>query len=109
MPPEPPTTHIVQRGETLYSIGQRYGIPWQEIAQANGITPPYWIVAGQKLTLPRDGAPVAPSGERIHIVQPGETLFRIGLKYGVDWQAIAQANGIVNPSQISVGQRLVIP
>jgi len=109
VPPEHPTIHVVQQGETLYRIGQQYGIPWQDIAQANGITPPYWILAGQKLTIPRGGAPVAPTGERIHIVQPGENLFRIGLKYGVPWQDIARANGIVNPRQIVVGQRLVIP
>jgi LysM repeat protein len=109
VPPESSTTHIVQRGESLYSIGQQYGIPWQEVAQVNGITPPYRIVVGQKLIIRRGGAPVEPSEERIHIVQPGENLFRIGLRYGVTWQDIAQANGIVNPSQVFVGQRLVIP
>lgn len=109
VPTETPTTHVVQRGETLFSIGQQYGIPWQDIARASGITSPYRIVVGQKLTIPRGGAPVVPIGGRVHIVQRGENLFRIGLKYGVPWQDIAQANGIVNPNRLVAGQKLVIP
>lgn len=46
--------------------------------------------------------------QSIHIVQPGETLYRIGLRYGVSWQAIMQANGL-NSTIIYVGQQLVIP
>jgi LysM repeat protein len=49
------------------------------------------------------------ASEIIHVVQPGENLFRISLRYGTTVQAIAAANGIVNPSRIYVGQRLVIP
>jgi LysM repeat protein len=114
---EAPGIHTVQRGETLFAIGLQYGIPWQDIARANGIDNPGQIFAGQKLTIPQEGeqvpvppqAPAPPTEERIHIVQQGENLFRIGLKYGMDWQEIAQANGIVNSTDIYVGQKLVIP
>lgn len=51
----------------------------------------------------------APSGETTYVVQPGDNLFRIALRYGTTVQAIAQANGIANASQISVGQELTIP
>jgi LysM repeat protein len=47
--------------------------------------------------------------QQIHVVAPGETLFRIALRYGVTVQAIAQANNITNPNLIFVGQRLTIP
>jgi len=43
-----------------------------------------------------------------HVVQPGENLFRIGLKYGVSWTAIMQANGL-SSTTIYAGQTLVIP
>ena len=45
----------------------------------------------------------------IHVVQRGENLFRIALQYGLSTDQVAQANGIVNPGNILVGQRLVIP
>ncbi len=48
-------------------------------------------------------------GPIVHVVQPGENLFRIGLRYGVTAQQIASANGLKNVAQIYAGQRLVIP
>jgi len=44
----------------------------------------------------------------IHVVQPGENLFRIGLAYGIGWQAIMQANGLYS-TNIYVGESLIIP
>src|SRR5574341_904073 len=44
----------------------------------------------------------------IYTVQPGENLFRIGLKYGVDWRVIAAANGLTT-TRIYAGQQLRIP
>lgn len=49
------------------------------------------------------------AGGGTHVVQPGENLFRISLHYGLHYQTVAAANGIVNPNLISVGQRLTIP
>jgi putative chitinase len=45
----------------------------------------------------------------VHVVQRGENLYRISLRYGTTVQAIAWANGIRNPNLIYVGQRLIIP
>jgi LysM repeat protein len=45
----------------------------------------------------------------IHVVQAGENLYRIALRYGTTIAAIAEANGIANPTLISVGQQLIIP
>lgn len=44
----------------------------------------------------------------IHTVQPGETLFRIGLQYGIPWTDIYTANNLTDTT-IYVGQQLVIP
>ncbi|MFN2292150.1 MAG: LysM peptidoglycan-binding domain-containing protein [Anaerolineae bacterium] len=51
----------------------------------------------------------ASSASLIHVVRPGENLYRIALRYGTTVRAIAAANHISNPSLIYVGQRLVIP
>lgn len=45
----------------------------------------------------------------VHVVQRGENLFRIALKYNRFAEDIAEANGITNNDTISVGQRLIIP
>jgi spore germination protein len=46
---------------------------------------------------------------RWHLVRWGETLYSIGRMYGVSYLAIAQANGIRNPSRIYAGTWLLIP
>jgi len=45
----------------------------------------------------------------MHVVQKGENLYRISLRYGVSQQAIINANHLSNPNYIWVGQRLCIP
>jgi lysozyme len=59
---------------------------------------------------PASQAPTAvpEQGAVYHTVQQGETLSSIAQRYGTTWQAIANANGIVNPNQIYVGQKLKI-
>jgi lipoprotein NlpD len=44
-----------------------------------------------------------------HIVKPGETLFRIGKAYDVNYKELARANGIKDANEIRVGQRIFIP
>jgi LysM repeat protein len=105
------TVHVVQRGETLYSIARRYGVSVSAICAANSIADPSLIYAGQQLVIPGSGGgpvPVAPGGST-HVVQPGENLYRIALRYGTTIAALAAANGIADPTQIRVGQTLVIP
>lgn len=55
-------------------------------------------------------APVsAASCQAQHTVKSGENLYRIGLKYGVDWLSIAKVNNLANPDRIYAGQVLCIP
>ena len=110
IPTEPPVTtvHVVQRGETLHTIALRYGVTVADIMAANGITNPDRIYIGQRLTMPGGAAPPVPVPS-IHVVQAGERLLDIALRYGVGLRALQTANGISDPDHIYVGQRLVIP
>jgi LysM repeat protein len=64
---------------------------------------------GLLLTLVPAGKAQAQNGDRIHIVQPGETLGTIAAKYGISYQQLARHNGISNPNLVRVGQRVRIP
>jgi LysM repeat protein len=57
----------------------------------------------------QSGGPGEPGRVQEHVVAAGETLFSIARRYGTTVDAIAHANGIPDPRQIFVGQRLVIP
>lgn len=63
--------------------------------------------------VPASSAPAptvaVPAGGIIHTVKAGETLSGIARQYGTTTTAIAQANGITNPSLIRTGQKLRIP
>ena len=51
------TTHVVQKGETLYRIARTYGLDPRELMDANGISDPRTLAPGQELFVP--GAPNA--------------------------------------------------
>jgi polysaccharide biosynthesis protein PslG len=51
----------------------------------------------------------AQNGGTTYVVQPGDNLYRISLKFGVTMDALQKANGIVNPDVVFVGQTLKIP
>jgi LysM repeat protein len=104
-------THVVQRGENLFRIALRYGTTVEAIASANGIANPARIYVGQRLTIRSSGTqpPPPPAGATTYVVQRGDNLFRIALRYNLSYMYLAQYNGIANPSRIYVGQVLRIP
>jgi LysM repeat protein/membrane protease YdiL (CAAX protease family) len=109
-----PLVHVVQPGENLYQIGLSYGVTWQALAAANGLEDARSLPGGQALVIPAPepgtrpalGAP--PPLPTTHRVQPGENLYRIGLLYGVPWQALAAANQLSDADTVYAGQILVI-
>ena len=45
----------------------------------------------------------------VYIIQPGETLTDIAIRFGVSISDLKAANGIINADLISIGTRIVIP
>lgn len=93
--------HVVQRGETLWGISNRYQVNMNEIIQTNQLANPSLLMVGQAL--------IIPTQDNIHIVRPGESLWSIANRYGVSLQDIIQENQIQNPSLIYPGQVIRIP
>ncbi|MDZ7809795.1 MAG: LysM domain-containing protein [Arhodomonas sp.] len=48
---KPPAVYRVQQGDTLYEIAVRYGLDYRRVARWNGLSPPYTIYPGQRLSL----------------------------------------------------------
>ncbi len=53
--------------------------------------------------------PAAAQDNNTYVVQPGDNLYRISLKFGVTMGDLIRINGIVNPNFIFAGQRLTLP
>lgn len=108
--------YVVRSGDSLSAIAARFGVSAATLARANGISNPNKIYVGQRLTIPGRSAtqPAAPpaSGTTtsggVYIVQAGDTLSKIALRFGTTVQALMSANGVTNPNLVWVGQRLKI-
>ena len=55
------------------------------------------------------GQSLSGSGSRVHVVQIGDTLFKIAQRYGTTVTAVVQANSISDPNRIDIGDTLTIP
>jgi LysM repeat protein len=64
----------------------------------------HWAEAGADANAEREGAPAT-----TYVVRAGDTLSGIARRMGTTVEALQRANGITNPNQIRVGQRLTIP
>ncbi|MGH7964889.1 MAG: LysM peptidoglycan-binding domain-containing protein, partial [Candidatus Binatia bacterium] len=93
-------SHQVRPGETLWEIGQRYGVSYQEIARLNGLRDPNRIEIGQELRIPRGGrvqsAP-RPAPERRRVLsrfpRDGSALFAWPLERGRVSSGFGPRNG----------------
>ncbi|MBT6446652.1 MAG: LysM peptidoglycan-binding domain-containing protein [Acidimicrobiaceae bacterium] len=120
-----PTTYIVQSGDVLGLIAERFDADIAELRRVNGLDGNL-IRVGQELTIPAldaataatsvPSSTTAPSGPVTcssaatgHCVQPGESLLGIALKYDVTVEALRAANPGVSGDLIKSGEVLNLP
>lgn len=95
-------THVVEQGESLWTIANGYDVSVDTIAWANSLANPNRLKVGQVLTFP------SVTGV-IHEVCRGESIWSIAKKYGVSRAKIVEANAIANPDSLQLKQSLIIP
>lgn len=114
--------HIVEAGELLSGIAQKYGLPVDDLVRWNGIENPDLITVGQKIELSGheeapppepeasmpDGTGILPA-DTTYVVQPGDTVSELAERFGKRWIDIAVANKLEDVNLIYAGQTLVIP
>ncbi|MCC7448544.1 MAG: LysM peptidoglycan-binding domain-containing protein [Anaerolineae bacterium] len=106
-----PIIGVISRGQSFVLVGRSFDSSWLQIrfsGYAVGWVRSFYMWTNVSVfALPiTDGTqPV----RRVYVVQRGDNLFRISLRFGVSMQALAAANGITNYNYVYVGQVLVIP
>lgn len=100
-------TCVVNPGDSLYTISRSYGTTVEALRSANGLTGDS-IYPGQKLYIPGGNSGRSSVQGSRYTVQPGDTLYDIGRRYGVDYHSIIAANGL-SGTALYPGQNLVIP
>lgn len=106
-----PMTYVVQKGDTLYSIAQKYSTTPSAIINKNNLSSDY-LTVGQVLTIPNDvestGNDEDVIDDNLYVVQRGDSLFSIASKYGVNVNDIIMENNL-SSDVITIGQVLTIP
>ena len=101
--------YYVQRGDTLSGIARWFGVSVSALQQANGISNPSRIYAGQRLCIPSGyypPDPPRPTCGQFYVVQKGDNLSRIAARCGTTVQRLVHLNGLSHPSLIFPGQVL---
>jgi len=114
--------YVVQDGDTVQSVADTFGVDADAIAASSYMPNGDTLEAGQVIIIPEVGQSpsdaaqqaaelegTSPWAASAYWVQDGDTLDSIAAAYNLDAQALADFNGITDPTLIVVGQRLVIP
>jgi LysM repeat protein len=103
--------YTVRPGERVADVAAFFGTTVETIVALNGLTNPNLVVPGQRLLVPAPPANTAPGQAFLseYVVQPGETLTDIAARFATTVEALAAENGLANPSDIRVGDRLLVP
>lgn len=100
--------YVVQRGDSLYSIANKFGVTVNELKSANNLTSNLLSI-GQTLIIPRTTPEETPPGDYVvYTVQSGDTLYKIANQYGVSVNEIIEFNQLPT-TVLSVNQQLLIP
>lgn len=114
--------HIVKKGETAYSISRAYGITTDELVKENPETAT-GLKDGQSLRIKVSMVDTAPISQQpslpavfkdeskyiYHVLQPGETLYRLSKTYNVTEDELIKSNPDIDISKLPVGYEIAIP
>jgi murein DD-endopeptidase MepM/ murein hydrolase activator NlpD len=99
--------YIVQEGDTIWDIAQRFGIPWEDLARENNISDPGQLVPGDELIIPGF---TGVGGVLVTVRVPlGENLRSLSRRYNLPEESIIRLNHITSSGELLNGYNLVVP
>jgi murein DD-endopeptidase MepM/ murein hydrolase activator NlpD len=102
------TVHIIQKGETIYSLARFYGVSPQSILSLNGIQDARTIQAGQRIRIPSAGTSEKGAfGE--YRVEKNDTLYSLARRYGISVTELQELNGFAPGYVLKAGEKIRVP
>ena len=108
-------THTVQKGETYWTISQKYGVSLSSLLSYNGATNNSALNIGDKVKIPKSGSSSSSGSSSPYVtyktysVQSGDTLWNIAIKHGIPYSELLETNSLTQSSKIYTGMKLTIP
>ncbi len=115
------TTYTVQKGDTYWTISQKYGISLESLLSANNAAGNTSLFVGDIIKVPGGGSSSGDTSSggsststpsvtyKTHTVTSGDTLWNIAIKYGIPYQELLSVNSLTESSYIYNGMKLTIP
>lgn len=122
--PQKETTHKVVAGDTLWGISQKYGVTIDDIKQTNNLNSDTLYIGqalkiqNQTLTAPNEQTNSIVQQQTsgtdsasyiTHVIQKGDNIWDLGVKYGVPMYEILKINNMTQNSPLSIGQQIKVP
>lgn len=92
------TVHVLQRGQTIYTLTRMYGVSAEELLRYNGIDDPTTLPVGARIRIPGT-----------YTVQDGEYIYSIATKLGVNWLELLDMNDLGRNDVVRPGDVLLVP
>jgi LysM repeat protein len=115
--PPSATEYKIEKGDSFYTIGKKFGVSAKAIQTANPNVDPAKLQIGKTIQIPAPSAAPAAgaapvvnvaTGETTHTVKSGDNLSKIASQYHTTVAVIKAANGL-STDRIKVGDKLKIP
>jgi murein DD-endopeptidase MepM/ murein hydrolase activator NlpD len=99
--------YIVQEGDSLWEIAQRFNISLIELSRYNDISDPGQLSIGTQLVIP--GMEDVQGVLVTKIVPYGENMRSLSRQYGLPVETLARLNRIATPVSLFVGANIILP
>ena len=100
-------SHIVEKGDTLYSLSKKYGVSVDDLRSANAISGSD-LYAGQKLIIPAKKNDKRVTYESYR-VKAGDTLYSIAKRSEITVDELRRLNSLDSSAVLKIGQNLKVP
>ncbi|MCY3660496.1 MAG: LysM peptidoglycan-binding domain-containing protein [Caldilineaceae bacterium] len=111
--PSQPLYYVVQQGDLVVSLAERFGVTLEQIREANPLVDLDQVPVGLRLVIPvpagTEADPELVYEGLAYSVQPGDTLNAIALRYSVDPNELVLLNELVSADDLQIGQILRLP
>jgi len=108
--------HIVVEGESFYSIAKKYKITESDIYELNPKTKGTLLQLKTVLLIPSKNSKNENKKKKntsknievteIHVVETGESLYKISKEYGISLEKLKELNPTINPEVIQIGDKI---
>lgn len=110
--------HTVVEGESFYSIAKKYKVTESDIYKLNPKAKGTLLQLKTVLLIPnknykaenkkKKNTPKNDQPSQIHLVESGESLYKIAKKYGISLEKIKELNPNIKPESIQIGDKIIV-